>query len=575
MKKLASLALALLLSNGSLAAQVVYHPPSAQGEVGKTAVPPKLVLQLTVDQLRGDLLRRHESSLGEGGFRLLMERGVVFANAHHDHANTETIVGHTTLATGSHPSTHGMIGNLWLDRDSGGAQYNVEDGRYPVLSTKPLVDQATEIDPTQRAAASDGRSPLAILTSTFSDELRLFTGGKGKAFGVSVKDRGAIAMAGHAGTAYWFSKSTGEFVTSSFYSEGYPAWARAWNEAKPTQRYAGQSWSLSGEASGYLFGDRDDRPFETDVAGFGRTFPHPYGAGDGKYFTTLLTLSPAGDELTLDFAKALLVGEELGQDAVPDYLSISFSSTDYVGHVFGPSSLECEENLRRLDRTLAELFQFIDEHVGLSQTLVVLSADHGAPETPEYSRSLGADAEYLDFSDDDKAALDAQLVERFGEGGPLIAGYFHPCVYLDRAAITARGLDADEVAAAVAEQLERHPGIERAVTARAIQSGALPDTRLTRQLSHSYHPRRSGEVYVVTKPGWFVNDFDGLTVASTHGSPWRYDTYVPLVFMGKGLKPQVIQREVHTVDVAASLAALLGTKPPSACEGEPLVELFR
>ncbi len=572
MKQLATFVFLSVSLASTTSAQVVYHPPAQQADATR---PPKLVLQLTVDQLRGDLLRRHATALGEGGFRRLMARGAVFANAHHDHANTETIVGHATLATGSHPSTHGMIGNLWMDRDSGGAQYNVEDGRYPVLSTKPLVDQDTEIDPTQRAAASDGRSPRAILGSTFGDELRLFTGGRGKVFGVSVKDRGAIAMAGHSGKAFWFSKSTGEFVTSSYYADSYPDWARAWNEAKPAQRYAGTAWSLSGDPETYLFGDRDDRAFETDVAGFGRTFPHPYGAGDGKYFTTLLTLSPAGDELTLDFAKSLMVGEELGQDEVPDYLSISFSSTDYVGHVFGPSSLECEENLRRLDRTIAELLAFVDEEVGLSETLVVLSADHGGPEAPDYARSLGADAEYLVFNEEDKAELDAALAQRFGAGASLIHGYFHPCVYLDHVVLEDRGLDADRVAEAVAELLERHPGVERAVTAHAIQKGALPPTRLSRQLVHSFHPRRSGEVFVVTKPGWFVNDFDGLTVASTHGSPWRYDTHVPLIFMGRDVKPVVVQREVHTVDVAATLSALVGTKLPSACEGEPLVELFR
>ena len=290
-----------------------------------------------------------------------------------------------------------------------------------------------------------------MLGSTFGDELRLFTGGHGKVFGVSVKDRGAIAMAGHSGKAFWFSKSTGEFVTSSYYADGYPAWVRSWNEAKPTQRYSGKAWSLSGDPETYLFGDQDDRPFETDVAGFGRTFPHSYGAGDGKYFTTLLTLSPAGDELTLDFAKALMVGEGLGQDDVPDYLSISFSSTDYVGHVFGPSSLECEENLRRLDRTLAQLLAFVDDKVGLSETLIVLSADHGGPEAPEYARSLGADAEYLVFSEEDKAELEAGLAQRFGAGDSLIHGYFHPCVYLDHVALADRGLDADRVAEAVAE----------------------------------------------------------------------------------------------------------------------------
>ena len=343
---------------------------------------PKLILQITVDQLLGDLPTRYYEQLGEGGFRYLWETGIVYPNAHHAHANTETIVGHATLATGAHPSVHGMVGNLWFDRETGFTTYNVEDPRFHLLTEGAAVDAATEIDPTQRAARSDGRSPAAILVTTFADELRSNTGGKARAVGISVKDRGAISMAGHSGTAYWFSKASGGFVTSSYYLEQYPEWVTQWNGSKMAQRYAGTQWQLLREHDSYLFGSSDDRAWETDVGGFGRVFPHAYGPGDSRYYTTLLTLSPAGDELVLDFAKKALLAEQLGQDAVTDYLSVSFSSTDYIGHVFGPSSLEAEDNILRLDRTLAELLAFVDEHVGLDNTLIVLSADHGGPDAP-------------------------------------------------------------------------------------------------------------------------------------------------------------------------------------------------
>ncbi len=253
---------------------------------------PRLILQITVDQLRGDLPTRYYERLGDGGFRYLWESGIVYQDAHHGHANTETIVGHATLATGAHPSNHGMIGNLWFDRETGFTTYNVEDANYRLLTKGASVDAKTEIDPTQRAARSEGRSPAAILVTTFADELRGNTGGEAKAIGVSVKDRGAIAMAGHSGTAYWFSKATGEFVTSTYYLDEYPEWVNEFNEAKPAQQFAGTEWQLLHDQTSYLFGDSDDRPWESDVGGFGRTFPHSFGDGSSKYFTTWLTLSP-------------------------------------------------------------------------------------------------------------------------------------------------------------------------------------------------------------------------------------------------------------------------------------------
>ncbi len=311
-------------------------PPAAVVNAVDAQSRPKLVLQITVDQLRGDLPTRYYDRLGEGGFRYLWESGIVYRNAHHGHANTETIVGHATLTTGAHPSGHGMVGNLWFDRESGFITYNVEDSNYRLLTVGADVDAKSEIDPSQRAARSEGRSPAAILVSTFSDELRSSTGGKAKVVGVSVKDRGAISMAGHAGTAYWFSKASGEFVTSTYYLDRYPDWVTEFNAQKPAQQFANTSWNLMHDQDSYLFGDSDDREWETNLPGFGRVFPHSYGDGTSRYFTTFLTLSPAGDKLVLDFAKQALLAEQLGADEITDYLSVSLSSTDYVGHVFGP-----------------------------------------------------------------------------------------------------------------------------------------------------------------------------------------------------------------------------------------------
>jgi len=535
---------------------------------------PKLILQVTVDQLRGDLPTRYYDRLGDGGFRYLWESGIVYRNAHHAHANTETIVGHATLATGAHPATHGMIGNLWFDRETGFTTYNVEDADYRLLTKGASVDADTEIDPTQRAARSEGRSPAAMLVTTFSDELRSNTGGNSKVVGVSVKDRGAISMAGHTGTAYWFSKASGEFVTSTYYLDKYPDWVNAFNETKPAQQFAGTEWQLLNDQDGYLFGGSDNRAWETDVGGFGRVFPHSFGDGSSPYFTTWLTLSPAGDQIVLDFAKRALAEEQLGQDEVTDYLSVSFSSTDYVGHVFGPSSLEAEDNILRLDRTLADLFAFVDQKVGLENTLIVLSADHGAPDTPGYLESLNIPAGYVDPDSWDKDEAIERIRKRFKIKGPLIETYDHPYLYFSTDVRNNSRIDQDALEAAVVEELLKFDGVSLAVSSSALRGGNLPDTALYRAVIRNFNAKRSGEVFIVFEPNWFINDFDGLTVASTHGSPWSYDTYVPIVFAGAGLKAQTVDRKVLTVDVATTLAAYMGTKPPSGAAGAVLEEVL-
>ena len=564
MKKYRAAALATLCS------ALLFTP----GPVAAGNAPPRLVLQITVDALRGDLPGRYAHLFGEGGFRYLMDEGVNYTNAHYQHANTETIVGHVSLATGTVPAAHGMVGNVWFDRETGRLAYNIEDPDYHLLTAGADVDRSTEIDPTQKAASVDGRSPTSILASTFSDELAAHTNGKAKIFAVSIKDRGAVSLAGHAGKAFWFSKASGEFVTSSYYYDAYPAWVNSWNAQRPAEAYAGTSWELMQDTSKYLFGGSDDREYETDFPGFGRTFPHPYGAADDKYFTTRLTLSPAGDELALDFAKALIDAEGLGQDAVPDYLAVSFSATDYVGHIFGASSLESEDNLARLDRTLASLFAHIDEKVGLENTLIVLSADHGQPEIPGYLRELGMeDARHFDTDALDKAPAIAALKARFGIAEELIEAFFQPYVYLNRDLIRENGLDPAEVETAVAEELAKFDGVAGAFSSTALRTASLPDTLLMRSILKNFHPKRSGDIYVVFEPYVYITDFDGLTVASTHGSPWRYDTYVPVIFAGAGLEAATVSRPVTPYDVAPTLSNYLGVKPPSSAIGNPLVEV--
>jgi predicted AlkP superfamily pyrophosphatase or phosphodiesterase len=536
---------------------------------------PRLILQITVDALRGDLPTRFPNMLGKDGFSYLLENGIHYTNAHYQHATTETIVGHASLATGAVPAVHGMVANVWFDRGLDRMVYNIEDSDYDLLTVGADVDAETEIDPTQKAAKVSGRSPQNILGTTFSDELAVHFAGRSKIFAVSVKDRGAVSMAGHAGKAFWFSKASGEFVTSNYYYDKYPVWVNEFNTGDPALAYAGKSWELMFPAERYLFGDADDRDYETDFPGFGRTFPHAYGKADDKYLSTRLTLSPIGDELTLDFAKALLINEQLGQDDVPDYLSISFSSTDYIGHVFGASSLETEDNIARLDRTLANLLSFIDKEVGLDNTLIVLSADHGQPEVPGSLDELGIDiAQNFDPEILERTPGIAALKKRFGIGEELIQAFFQPYLYLDHDLIRAKGLDRAEVEAALAAELSKLEGVAAAVSSSDLRAGNLPDTVLMRSVLNNFHEGRSGDIYLIFEPNVFINDFDGLTVASVHGSPWRYDTFVPVLFAGAGLKPAKVSRAVTPYDIAPTLAAYLEVKVPSGAFGETLSEVL-
>ncbi len=534
---------------------------------------PRLILQITVDQMRGDIPTRFANRLGNGGLRYLIEEGIHYDNAHHAHANTETIVGHVTLATGAHPAAHGMVGNLWFDRVDGRVAYNIEDSAYRLLTAGAGVDAETEIDPTQKAAGSDGRSPRAILTSTFSDELASHTEGQAKIFSVSVKDRGAVSMAGHAGKAFWFSKVDGKFVTSTYYYEEYPQWVSDWNAKGLPNSYAGKAWELMHPIETYLFGERDDQEWEFDLAGYGKTFPHKFTTPDNRFFTTYLTVSPAGDELTTDFAKTLITAEDLGDDEITDYLAISYSATDYIGHMFGPSSLEAEDNLLRLDRTLADLFEFVDRQIGLENTLIVLSADHGAPEAPGYLASIGIPTGYVSPDTWDKKAAIARLKKRFGIEGELLEAYSHPYIYLASDVMDDPEIDLAELEAAVAEELVAFPDVAYAIPSTAIKRGSVPENALIRAVRNNYNTARSGNVYVVFKPGRFINDFDGLSVAVTHGSPWRYDTYVPVIFAGYGLDARTVKRRVHTVDVAITLSNLVGALPPSGAAGDVLLEV--
>lgn len=528
---------------------------------------PRLVLQITVDGLRGDLLERYAGNFGKGGFNYLQQQGVVYSNAHYLHANTETIVGHTTLATGATPAVHGMVGNVWYHADSGELGYNIEDADAPLIPTRENSAEGAQVDPAQLRARSSGRSPKSILAPTFSDTLKVATAGKAKIFGISGKDRAAVAMAGKTGTAYWYSTNNGDFQSSAYYMEKYPGWVNKWNGQRQAENLGGKQWQLLLDQINYRLGHQDDRPYEVDLKGYSRTFPHPFGPVDHPLFFTRVLISPQGDRLLLDFGKALIESEQIGQDNVTDYLSISFSAVDAVNHFFGPSSLENEDVVLQLDRTLADLLQFIDKQVGLDKTLIVFSADHGMAEMPEYATELGYGASRL--YGDEVLAMARETSDTLFGSADLVKDFFRPYLYLDGAAISDKGLDRQTVATAIADALAKQAGIGGAIAASRIAEDQLSGPAAA--VRHNHHPQRAGDVYIFQQPYWFM--FDRGPVAAMHGSPWKYDTHVPIIFAGRGINAARVNRLVHPIDVAPTLSALLQLSPPAAAQGTTLVEV--
>jgi hypothetical protein len=549
--------------------------PAATPTVAAPAKPPpaRLVLQITVDQLRGDFATHSRPHWGKGGFRLLYDDGAVFTDAHHAHANTETIVGHATLATGADPSVHGMIGNAWYDRAESNLRYNIEDARYDIVGDDGVASGGNGHPGVTKR--SRGRSPEAMLAPTIADSIAKAGGGGAKVFAISLKDRGAVPMAGKAGKALWWSDATGEFISSSYYypDRRLPAWVEAWNQRRMADTFDGKTWNLLLAPKSYRRLSQDAMPWEEPPAGMGSTFPHRFDRGAlGAGYYSAVAASPFGDDLLLDFTRAMITAEELGRDDVIDYLSVSFSANDFIGHRYGPSSLETEDEIVRVDRLLAALLAAVDKSVGLDQTLVVVSSDHGVAEAPEELEAAGRSAGRVLLSDVEKGDAISNLTQRLG--GKLVRNRWPPYVYLDIDALKRHGVDPDVAANDLAAELSRTPGIEAAYSRSQILGDRLPNTEVARAVRRNFHAARSGDVHVVPKPGWQLA-YEGETstrYATGHGTPWRYDSWVPVIFFGPGVEDDIVARRVETVDVVPTLAALAGVEVPAGSTGKILRE---
>lgn len=513
---------------------------------------PKLVIQLVVDQLRGDLIQQHQQQFGTAGFNYLLNHAINYQNAHHPHANTTTCAGHATIATGSYPALHGIVNNDWYDRKSKQMTYCMED-----LKTTVLPTQHTKI-------TIPGRSPRNLYASTLSDEVILAR--KGKAFGVSLKDRSAIALAGHAGKAFWFDTTNGGFVTSNYYYNKYPLWVQNWNKQYNSNDF---EWHLGRPQVEYQNANSPVFP-QLDQT-FGQSFPHHVTHNENQDYFKSLSRTPKADQLTANFAEQLLAEERLGlTPGKTDYLGISFSGVDAIGHQFGPNSLEAEDNLLELDKTLTHLLSVIDKQVGLNHTLIVLTADHGVNDGPTYLKSHRIIEIKPIKIPEIEHFIRAVLKKQYKLPEQTLMSVTPPYVYLDHKIIKQHQLNLREVSLHVAQELTLQPGIFKAYTLPVTQ---VEKDWLSAKVNKMYYPYRAGDIYIVQPP----NQSNGAKhpFRITHGSPWNYDSYVPLLFVHQDFKAQRITRPVYTTDIATTLAALLMIKAPSAAVGGPLEEVLK
>ena len=523
---------------------------------GEASDRPKLVAWIIVDQLRGDMPWRYLPESAAGGLRELRRRGTWCRNAHFEHATTFTAVGHATLATGGYVPQHGIAGNEWRDPVTGRDGGAVEDDRF----TLPAP------------AGGKGCSPHQLTSSTLADELVLASAGRSRVFSVSGKDRAAVLTAGRLGKAFWFHPDSGRFVTSTFYHPHEPAWAARFNDAAPAEKYREASWDLRDDRAGYLHGHQDDRGCEKGYKHLGATFPHRPGAGKPEDFLKALTYTPFADELAAAFARQLVEAENLGGGDAVDMLILSLSATDHIGHAWGPESLEAEDNVRRLDDLLAGFLGFLDGRVGLNRCLVVLTADHGMDDVPECAAGQGFSAGRLDPAEF-MAAVNRAVREHFGIDRDVTAAFWSPSVYLDLDAIASLGLDLSAVERIAAETLMQLPGVALAAARSDLLVGRVPFSPLAEPLRRSFHPTRSGNVLIVPQPHWYLYH-DAHAYAAMHGSPWSYDTLVPLIVAGPGIPAGVVDRPVSAASLAPTLAGYLGIKPPSGCVSPVIPELL-
>jgi len=530
---------------------------AAAAQPAAQARAPKLVVVMVVDGLPAEQVQRYRDQFGPGGLRRLLEQGASFTDAHQAHGITVTAVGHSAVLSGAYPYRHGIIGNNWIGAD-GRQVYCTEDTRYR------YIDEETD--------EHDGTSPANLRVDTLGDQLRYASGNRSKVVTVSGKDRGAILLAGKTGTAYMYMDKTGDFASSTYYMSKHPAWVERFRAGKPQDRYYARSWKPLLDDKAYA----DDAPYPEATTSNPNRFPFTFysesGAPAADYYARLKA-SPAIDELTLEFAAAAVDGEGLGSNptGATDLLGVSLSGHDYVNHAYGPESRMSHDHLQQIDRKIAQFFAFLDKRVGMDNVLVVLTADHGFANTAEFSHTQHVDA--LRVSQKPLLEkLDAALAERFGVA-KLVKTSLLPEVYLDTAAIEKKGLARADVENAAARFLLAQPGISEVFTGTQLEAGVAAKSRLGTLMQRAWNRELSGDLLLVTTP---YTIFGSGTSGASHGTPWQYDTSVPLVIMGKRwVRPGEQAGYAEVVDIAPTLAQILRVRRPAGAEGRVLAEALR
>lgn len=496
---------------------------------------PKLILQITIDQFAGNQLDRFEQHIKEGGFRMLLRHGLWYDHAFHPHATTQTAAGHTTLATGTPPAIHGIIANNWWDRGLNKEIYAMYDPAAPLLN-----GGSTQ-------GAEDGRSPKQIQATSFADSLALASSASHR-FAISTKDRGAIPLAGKMGKAFWLNSSTGEYTSSQYYYPVLPQWVKAWNKKQLIKNHLGKSWQLELDCKNYIYCDDGFNHIQSRLTAYGQRFPHPFGKNFNEEYIRRITVSPVGDQLLTDFAKTLINHYHLGHHINTDYLSISFSATDAIGHTFGPNSLESEENFRQLNQTLKSFLQFVDKKVGLANTLIVLSADHGVAPSPTYLRSAHLPTREITSQDIASApTVKSYLQQHQLDWSQLIINQ-SPDLYLNEPYLKAKGLTKETVAQSLSFAISQVPGIFSAIPTSQVLNNRLANSPLRAALAAQINPRRSGDIYLIAEPYNFIHN--SPDTKGHHGTPWAYDRHVPIIISHPSFKAQRIHHLVSTTALA-------------------------
>jgi predicted AlkP superfamily pyrophosphatase or phosphodiesterase len=504
----------LLIVSHELFAQL---PKSRQTSPAK----PKLVVAIVVDQFRYDYLLRFRNEY-KGGIQQLIQKGAVFANARYNHFPTFTSVGHSTFLSGAYPSSSGIVGNQWYDRDAGKVVQSAEDDQVQLLGGR----------------TGAGASPKRLMVSTIGDEMKIAEG-KSKVLGLSLKDYSGILASGNmADAVFWFDPRTGNFVTSTHYVSDLPDWIKKQNAKRPAEKYKGAAW----------LGSR--LPEEIG--------PKLYGAIMG---------TPFGNELVEEMAESAIESEQLGADAIPDLLVLSFSSNDYVGHQYGPDSAQVRDASVQTDRILGKLLKFLDAKVGMANVLVVFAADHGVAPTPELNmkrKMPGGRASFAAVRD----AVQNSLTEAYGEGKWITAAP-EEAIYLNWELVKSKKLDLDDVTRHAAQAIYAIPHVFRVYTRAQLMTGYAMQDPVGQRVMNSFSARRSADLYVLLDPYYLF----GMG-STTHGSPFGYDTHVPLIFMGPGIKPGNYYESILINDVAPTLATMLGIEIPGGADGRILAEIF-